>query len=198
VCTGLPDQFSTYLDRPELFGMSLTNTRDFALFALGVLIVALFIVRTWRDRGVARRLIAVRDNETAAAAMGTPVVRTKLLAFALSGFLAGVAGACFAFAQQRFSAGENFGPKESILVLSMAVVGGLGSVPGAVLAAIYLVGLPFLLGSTGTVQFITSGFGVLAFLLYLPGGLGAVASHTGDLITKLIQRTRAEPAKVDA
>jgi branched-chain amino acid transport system permease protein len=190
VCTGLPDQFSTYLDRPTLFGLDLTNTRDYALFALGVLVVALLIVVTWRDRGVARRLIAVRDNEIAAAAMGIPVVRTKLLAFALSGFLAGVAGVCFAFAQQRFSASENFGPKESILVLSMAVVGGLGSVPGAVLAAVYLVGLPFLLGSTSTVQFITSGFGVLAFLLYLPGGLGALARSTGDLVTHLIERRR--------
>lgn len=187
VCTGLPDQFSTLLERPRLFGLTLTNTRDYALFSLGVLIVALLIVRTWRDRGIARRLIAVRDNETAAAAMGIPVVRTKLLAFALSGFLAGVAGVCFAFAQERISPGETFGPKESVLVLSMAVVGGLGSVPGAVLAAIYLVGLPFVLGSTGTVQFITSGFGVLAFLLYLPGGLGAVAAHTGDLVTRLIE-----------
>jgi branched-chain amino acid transport system permease protein len=190
VCTGLPDQFSTLLERPKLFGLALTNTRDYALFSLGVLIVALLVVRTWRDRGIARRLIAVRDNEVAAAAMGIPVVRTKLLAFALSGFLAGVAGVCFAFAQERISPAETFGPKESILVLSMAVVGGLGSVSGAVLAAIYLVGLPFLLGSTGTVQFITSGFGVLAFLLYLPGGLGAVAARAGDGVARLIQRRR--------
>jgi ABC-type branched-subunit amino acid transport system permease subunit len=191
VCTGLPDQFSTLLERPTIFGMNLTNTRDFALFSLGVLIVALIIVRTWRDRGVARRLIAVRDNEQAAAAMGIPVVRTKLLAFALSGFLAGVAGVCFAFAQERISPGETFGPKESVLVLSMAVVGGLGSVPGAVLAAVYLVGLPFVLGSTSTVQFITSGFGVLAFLLYLPGGLGALAAKAGDGVAGLIERRRA-------
>ncbi|MEX2268628.1 MAG: ABC transporter permease [Acidimicrobiia bacterium] len=198
VCTGLPDQFSTLLDRPRLFGLALTNTRDYALFSLGVLIVTLLIVRTWRDRGIARRLVAVRDNEVAAAAMGIPVVRTKLLAFALSGFLAGVAGVCFAFAQERISPGETFGPKESILVLSMAVVGGLGSVPGAVLAAVYLVGLPFVLGSTGTVQFITSGFGVLAFLLYLPGGLGALASRAGDGVTLLIQRRRGRGAPDDA
>ena len=49
VCTGLPDEFSTYLERPELFGLSLTNTRDFALFALGVLIAMLLIVKSRRD-----------------------------------------------------------------------------------------------------------------------------------------------------
>lgn len=190
VCTGLPDQYSTLLERPTFFGMSLFNERDFAFFALGVLLVMLFIVRTWRDRGIARRLIAVRDNEVAAAAMGINVVRTKLLAFALSGFLAGVAGVCLAFALARISAEETFGPKESILVLSMVVVGGLGSVTGSVLAALYLIGLPLLLGSTATVQFITSGFGVLAFLLYLPGGLGAVASRAGDGIATLIRQRR--------
>jgi branched-chain amino acid transport system permease protein len=194
VCTGLPDPYSTLLDRPTLFGMHLTNERDFALFSLGVLLVALFVVRTWRDRGIARRLVAVRDNEIAAAAMGIPVVRTKLLAFALSGFMAGVAGSCLAFALARISPEETFGPKESVLVLSMAVVGGLGSVPGAVLAAIYLIGLPFVLGSTGTVQFITSGFGVLAFLLYLPGGLGALATRAGDGVAGLIDRRRARRA----
>jgi branched-chain amino acid transport system permease protein len=197
VCTGLPDKYSTLLDRPMLFGLDLTNERDFAYFALGVLLVALFVVRTWRDRGIARRLVAVRDNEVAAAAMGIPVVRTKLLAFALSGFMAGVAGVCFALAQARISPAENFGPKESILVLSMAVVGGLGSVPGAVLAAVYLVGLPFALGSTATVQFITSGFGVLAFLLYLPGGLGAVAARAGDGVAGLIDRRLIDRRPID-
>jgi branched-chain amino acid transport system permease protein len=197
VCTGLPDKYSTLLDRPTLFGLDLTNERDFAYFALGVLLVALFVVRTWRDRGIARRLVAVRDNEVAAAAMGIPVVRTKLLAFALSGFMAGVAGVCFALAQARISPAENFGPKESILVLSMAVVGGLGSVPGAVLAAVYLVGLPFALGSTATVQFITSGFGVLAFLLYLPGGLGAVAARAGDGVAGLIDRRLIDRRGID-
>ena len=98
----------------------------------------------------------------------------------------------------RISAEETFGSKESILVLSMAVVGGLGSVPGAVLAALYLIGLPLLLGSTATVQFITSGFGVLAFLLYLPGGLGALAGRAGDGIAALIERRRQGEPPTDA
>jgi ABC-type branched-subunit amino acid transport system permease subunit len=191
VCTGLPDPSGTLLQRPTFFGMSLVNERNYAWFTLGVLLVVLFVVRTWRDRGIARRLVAVRDNETAAAAMGVPVVRTKLLAFGLSGFLAGIAGVCFAYALELLSAAgqENqFGPRESILVLAMVVVGGLGSVPGAVLGAVYLIGLPFLLGSTSTVQFITSGFGVLAFLLYLPGGMGDLARRAGDELTNFIKR----------
>jgi len=116
-----------------------------------------------------------------------PVVRTKLLAFALSGFMAGVAGVCLTFALERIKPGD-FSPTESILVLSMVVIGGLGSVSGAVLGALYLVGLPAALGSTSTVQFITSGFGVLIFLLYLPGGLADLLRRVGDGVATVLDR----------
>jgi len=189
VCTGLPDPASTLVARPSFFGWDLGSDADFAWFSLGVLLIAVLVVRTWRDRGVARRLIAVRDNETGAAAMGIPVVRTKLLAFALSGFMAGVAGVCLAFALERIKPGD-FSVTQSILVLSMVVIGGLGSVEGAVLGALYLVGLPAAVGSTSTVQFITSGFGVLVFLLYLPGGLAELLHRAGDGVAALIEKGR--------
>jgi branched-chain amino acid transport system permease protein len=187
VCTGLPDPASTLVARPSFFGWDLSADKDFAWFSLGVLLLAILVTRTWRDRGVARRLIAVRDNETGAAAMGVAVVRTKLLAFALSGSMAGVAGVCLAFALERIKPGD-FSPTQSILVLSMVVIGGLGAVDGAVLGALYLVGLPAALGSTSTIQFITSGFGVLVFLLYLPGGLADLTHRAGDGVATLIHR----------
>ena len=128
LCTGLPNPASTLIARPSLFGIGLTSERAYAWFSLGVLVVSVLIVRVWRDHGVARRLVSVRDNETGAAAMGIPIVRTKLLAFALSGFMAGYAGVCLAFADERFST-TTFDPSVSILIVSMVVIGGLGSVP---------------------------------------------------------------------
>jgi len=192
ICTGLPDPQSTLIARPSLFGLSLGSERAFAWFSIGILILSVLMVRVWRDRGVARRLVAVRDNEVAASAMGIPIVRTKLLAFALSGFMAGYAGVCFAFASERFGA-STFEPGLSILVISMVVIGGLGSIPGAVLGALYLVGLPAIFGTTSTIQFLTSGFGLLAFILYLPGGLAEVLHRTGDLVTAGIDRLRSRP-----
>ena len=82
LCTGLPNPAYTFVNRPNLFGLSLSSQRSFAWFSLAVLLVSIFIVRTWRDRGIARRFVAVRDNELTAAAMGIPILRTKLLAFA--------------------------------------------------------------------------------------------------------------------
>lgn len=190
LCTGLPDPESTLITRPSLFGIHLVSEQAFAWFALGVLVVSVVIVRIWRDRGIARRLIAVRENETAAAAAGIPVARTKLLAFALSGFVAGYAGVCLAFATQRFST-DTFSPTLSILIVSMVVIGGLDAIPGAILGALYLVGLPAIFGSTPTIQFLTSGIGLMAFILYLPGGMADVMHRLGDLATFQVEQLQA-------
>ncbi len=200
LCTGLPNPQSTLIASPDLFGIGLASERAFAWFSLGLLIVSVLIVRLWRDRGVGRRLMAVRDNETAAGAMGIPLARTKVLAFALSGFIAGYAGVCLAFATQRFSTGT-FDPTFSILVVSMVVIGGLGSIDGAVLGAIYLVGIPAMFGSNPTVQFLTSGLGLLAFILYLPGGLAELMHRLGDVVTQgieqLMNRSTGTPPESD-
>jgi ABC-type branched-subunit amino acid transport system permease subunit len=187
LCTGLPNPQSTLIARPSLLGISLVSERAFAWFSLGLLVVSVLMVRLWRDKGVKRRLMAVRDNETGAGAMGIPLARTKLLAFALSGFMAGYAGVCLAFATERFST-DTFDPSYSVLVVSMVVIGGLGSIDGAVLGAIYLVGLPAMFGTTSTIQFLTSGLGLLAFILYLPGGLAELLHRLGDLATAGVER----------
>jgi branched-chain amino acid transport system permease protein len=105
---------------------------------------------------------------------------------------------CLAFALERIKPSD-FSVTDSILVLSMVVIGGLGSVEGAVLGALYLVGLPAALGSTSTIQFITSGFGVLVFLLYLPGGLADLLHRAGDGVTTLLERwlARGDPPSPD-
>jgi branched-chain amino acid transport system permease protein len=184
LCTGLPNPAYTVVNRPSLLGLSLASQQAFAWFSFGVLVLSVFMVKVWRDKGIARRLVAVRDNEFGAAAMGIPVLRTKLLAFALSGFMAGYAGVCFAFATQQLNNTDlTFDPTTSFIIISMVVIGGLGSIPGAILGALYLEGLPAIFGSNQTIQFITSGLGLIAFILYLPGGLAEVLHRTGDLVT---------------
>jgi branched-chain amino acid transport system permease protein len=189
LCTGLPNPQSTLVVRPSLLGVGLGSERAFAWFSLGVLVLTVLMVRVWRDHGVARRLMAVRDNETGAGAMGIPPGRTKLLAFALSGFIAGYAGVCLAFATERIST-STFDPTYSVLVVSMVVIGGLGAIDGAVLGALYLVGLPAMFGTTSTIQFLTSGFGLLVFILYLPGGLAELLHRLADQVTLGIVRLR--------
>jgi ABC-type branched-subunit amino acid transport system permease subunit len=189
ICSGLPNPESTLIGRPSLFGLNLSSEQAFAWFSLGVLVLSVLMVRVWRDRGVARRLIAVRDNEIAAGSAGIPVVRTKLMAFALSGFIAGYAGVCLAFATERFST-DTFDPTFSILLVSMVVIGGLDSIPGALLGALYLEGLPAIFGSSQAVEFLTSGVGLMAFILYLPGGMAQLLHQFGDLVTAGVEHLR--------
>jgi branched-chain amino acid transport system permease protein len=193
LCTGLPNPSSTLIGRPNLFGINLQSEQAFAWFSLGVLLLSIFAVRLWRDKGIARRLVAVRDNELGAAAMGIPVLRTKLMAFALSGFMAGYAGACLAFATERFST-TTFDPTVSFIIISMVVIGGLGSISGAVLGALYLEGLPALFGANPTIQFLTSGLGLIAFILYLPGGLGELLHRFGDMVAIGVRSAQAQLA----
>jgi branched-chain amino acid transport system permease protein len=179
VCSGLPDPTSTLLAPVNLFGVTLDTQRALYYVAFVQLVLFLAAARLWRDHGLARLLVAVRDNEAAAAAAGVRVVRAKLIAFALSGFMAGSAGVTFALIEQRVKAGL-FSVDQSILVVSMVVIGGLGSVEGAVLGAAYLVGLPAAFGHGTTVQFLCSGVGLLVFVLYLPGGLADLLNRVGD------------------
>ena len=187
VCTGLPDPASTLIRRPALFGLSMTSQRSIYYLCAAIAGLTLLVARMWRDGGLARNHIAVRDNEAGAAAMGIRVMRAKLLAFVLSGFVAGVAGVCFALVTERFNA-ATFDVSQSILVVSMVIIGGLGSIEGAVLGAVYLIGVPAAFGSGPTVQFVTSGVGLTIFILFLPGGLAGLLHRLADELSRLLDR----------
>ena len=149
------------------------------------------MVRVWRDKGVARRLIAVRDNEIAAAGRAFPWCAPSCWPSALSGFMAGYAGVCLAFATERCQHRHTFDPTISILVVSMVVIGGLDSIPGALLGALYLDGLPAIFGSNPTVQFLTSGLGSSPSSSTCPAGWPRSSTALGDLVTGGIRAAQA-------
>jgi ABC-type branched-subunit amino acid transport system permease subunit len=144
--------------------------RDVYYFALVLVVLATFVVRNVRASAIGRSFIAVRDNDKAARSDGLSAAGTRLLSFALSGFLAGVAGLVFALARVNFDA-RDYDPAVSLNMLLMVIIGGLGSIPGAILGALFLYGLPALFDASDLVQLLTSGIGVLVVLLFLPGGL---------------------------
>jgi ABC-type branched-subunit amino acid transport system permease subunit len=97
-----------------------------------------------------------------------------------------MAGVCFALVTQRFQA-ATFDPSQSILIVTMVIIGGLGSIEGAVLGAVYLIGIPAAFGSGTTVQFITSGVGLTLFILFLPGGLADVLHRLGNAAASVLR-----------
>jgi branched-chain amino acid transport system permease protein len=181
------DDTSGVLSAPRLmvFGWKIDMPAARYLLVLGVTTV-LFIVATRLVRSeLGRRWMAVRDMDTAARVIGIPVGRTKLLAFALSSFVIGIAGALWAFAYLGTVEPHGFDLDLSFQVLFIIIIGGMGSIGGNFLGAAFIVLLPILLsnaaGALATVgieagqlqnlQKILFGILIIVFLIKEPDGL---------------------------
>jgi branched-chain amino acid transport system permease protein len=173
-------------DRPMLFGsIDLANDRPMYWVALSTLGLAMLAVQGIRRSRTGRVLLAQRENERAAQSYGINVVRAKLTAFALSGFLAALAGALLTMLQQQFSP-LLFAPESNFVVFTSAVVGGLGSLAGAVLGALFLQGGAWYL--QGSWQLLPSAAGVLIVLMVIPGGLAGLIYRWRDVWLRSVAR----------
>jgi ABC-type branched-subunit amino acid transport system ATPase component/ABC-type branched-subunit amino acid transport system permease subunit len=176
-------------------GLDLGSQRTYYWLCLAVLALLALVLGRVRRRGVGRRFIAVRENETAAAAMTVSPARAKLVAFGMGGTVAGLAGALYGGLLGRLDQ-FSFPPEVSIQIVAVAVIGGLGSVVGAVLGALWVVGLPVLLGGSPEVTLVTSGAGLLILLMYFPGGLvQLVETGRGALLQRLARDLPPEPPR---
>ncbi|XAH22150.1 branched-chain amino acid ABC transporter permease [Xylophilus sp. GW821-FHT01B05] len=158
------------------------------LFALGI--VTVLTALAWRlvQTQTGRNFIAVRDNELAARVIGVPVLRTKLLAFAVSSFIVGVAGVLWGFVYLRTVEPAGFNLDRSFQILFIIIIGGLGTIRGAFLGAALIVVFPLLLSRLGSFllggwfdsgvldmsQRIVLGALILFFLIAEPQGLAAL------------------------
>jgi branched-chain amino acid transport system permease protein len=131
--------------------------------------VALVCLRLSRSR-LGRAWMAIRDDELAAACMGVPVLRLKLLAQACGGAIAGVAGAIFA-AKQGTVTPDSFDFILSVMVLAMVVLGGLGSIRGALVGALLLGTLPELLRGFDQYRMLIFGLSMVLIMRFRPQGL---------------------------
>src|SRR5258708_14110883 len=136
-----------------------------------MLAFSLWAVRGLRASRSGRVIIGVRDNERASEAYAIHSRSALLLAFSISGFIAGVAGALFAV-QQQLLVSQSFTPDASLRFFAMVVVGGLGPISGAVLGAVFVYGVQYFLPVE--YAFLATGAGLLPRLLPVPGGLRAV------------------------
>lgn len=166
--------------RPKLYGVFSTESDiRFYFVCLTFLVLTLFVARSLRRNRLGRLLIGTRDNGKAVQAYGVNLASTKLAAFAISGFIAAVGGALLAFQFQAVDA-ETFSPERSVSIFTITVIGGLTSLPGALLGAIYVEGVPFLFSGDETIRLLTSSVGLLLLVLIVPGGLSEIAYRGRD------------------
>jgi ABC-type branched-subunit amino acid transport system ATPase component len=155
-------------DQPVFGAFALDTAMKYYMFALAVLTLAaaftLWFIRSRRGR----EIVALRDNEGAARALGVPAVRRKVEAFMVAGALAGLGGSLLAHSRT-LVAPTDFAATESISIVVMAVVGGIAVVSGPVIGAFLVVGVPAIAGLDAT---LTTGlqFALLILILFRPAG----------------------------
>ncbi len=164
-----------HLDAIRLFGIDAGAPLRLYFIALAVLVIAVVFTANLSRTRLGRAFAAVRDSEVAAAAMGVPVARTKMIAFAISAAQAGVAGGLFA-ALNAFVAPEDFGITQTLLFFAMVVVGGLDSIAGAIGGALIVELVSQASAATNGLSLLILGVTIVAVARFAPAGLkGLVA-----------------------
>jgi len=185
--TGGPD--GVIVPAPVFFGIEFRS--DFHTFAI---ILVVTILMTLLAQGIirsrlGRAFVAIRDSEIAAQCNGVNVARTKVFAFTISAFYAGIGGSLFSLTQHYINP-ENFNLYQTILQFCMVIVGGAASLVGLFIGAAILTWLPELLRNAQALQEIGYGLLLIVFVIFLPRGLA------GFLIDKgILPREQYSPAR---
>ena len=167
--TGGPNGIAN-IKRPVIAGYTLHTTLDYYYLVLVIVIITIFAMYRLISSRIGRAWIAIREDEVAAGAMGINTFRLKLLAFVLGSAWAGLAGVFFA-AKMAFVSPESFTFFESVLILCMVVLGGMGSIPGIILGALLLVGLPEVFRDFQDYRMLAFGVALVLMMVFRPQGL---------------------------
>ena len=170
-----------HIKAPDMFGWKLSSGNEFYFLCLVITVVCTLGILNLLRSPTGRAFVAIRDSEISAQSMGIHLARYKTLSFALSAALAGIGGALYAHKLQ-FISPDQFNIVQSIDLLLMVVIGGLGSVHGAFLGAIFLISMPQLIamtkdylpeaiGQAPGLQGVVYGVVLVAFVLFEPQGL---------------------------
>jgi branched-chain amino acid transport system permease protein len=166
--------------KPTIGGFVFDNQVKIYYLLLAGCLLAAFISMRLRDSRMGRAWMAMREDEDVAQAIGINLVTTKLLAFAAGAAFSGLSGAIFA-AKLGSIYPHSFGLLISINVLALIIVGGMGSIPGVVVGALALVGLPELLREFAEFRLLVYGIVLVVMMLYRPEGLWPEATHMREL-----------------
>lgn len=155
---------------PMIFSTSLGKLSYFYYLVLLFVLITLFTTKRVYSSRIGRAWVAIREDEIASSAMGINTTRYKLYAFAFGAFWAGLAGAVFA-AKMQFVSPESFTFMESVLILCMVILGGLGSIWGVIIGALILVSLPEMLREIQLYRMLALGAGLVLLMVFRPQGL---------------------------
>ena len=187
------------LAKPDAGIVDFSSRRSYYYLCLAFLALCVAVLAQLRRTGIGRSVIAARDNPASAAGMTISTTRMKLLAFAVSGGMAALAGCLLVTLLPSNTPAITFAPEESVRVVAIVVIGGLAALVGPVLGALWVVGVPALWPNEPIVPFLVSGIGILVILLFAPGGLAGILRTLEDrLVFRILSPTGVEVARLSA
>ncbi len=163
---------------PSIFGFVISNNIGYFYIILALAFLTIFISLRLLNSRLGRGLIAVRDDEVAAESMGINPTYLKILAFVLGAAIAGLAGGFFA-SFIHYVNPDNFNYMESVVILTMVVLGGVGSVPGVIVGATVLAVLPEALRNISTYRYAIYGILLVLMMIIRPQGMISMDSLKG-------------------
>jgi branched-chain amino acid transport system permease protein len=159
----------------SVFGISPHGLIQHYYLLLAILALAVLVAARIRHSALGRAMIATKDSEIAAEQSGVDTTRTKLLAFMIGAVYAGLAGCLYA-SSIRFVSPDSFSSVQAVLLMTMLIVGGMGSIAGAIAGALALTFLPEMLRFLGQWYLVLYGLGVIAVIVLTPGGLASITT----------------------
>ncbi len=168
------------IPKPFVGSIELSSPQEIYYLILGGCFLVGFISWRLRDSRLGRAWMAIREDEDVAQAMGINLVSTKLLAFATGAAFSALSGAIFA-SKLGSVYPHSFNVMISINILCLIIVGGMGSIPGVIVGAFALVGLPELLREFAEYRLLVYGAALVAMMLYRPEGLWPEPIHRREL-----------------
>ena len=157
------------IQSPSIGGFVFSEPIHFYYLILVLAVFTVFVINRINHSWIGRAWIAMRENEIAASAMGINVTKMKILAFTLGASWAGIAGVFFA-GRYSFISPESFTFLETVLVLSMVVLGGMGSIPGVILGAALLIILPEIFRGFQDYRMLAFGGAMVLMMAFRPQG----------------------------
>jgi len=167
--TGGPNGISA-IPQPTIGGFTFQTPLHYYYLILALALVTLFCVARLADSRIGRAWAYIREDELAAEAMGIDTVRMKLLAYALGAVWGGIAG-CFLAVQFSAVSPDSFTFNQSVQILIVVVLGGLGSIPGVILGAVVVVLVPELLRDFAQWRLLLFALALIALMIFRPEGL---------------------------
>ncbi len=168
------------IPKPHIFGFVLRDNITFYYLMLVLLALTIFVVYRIVNSRLGQALVAIRDDEVAARAMGINITEMKVLVFVIGAFFAGIAG-CYYAHFQTFINPDDFTYMVSITILCMVILGGIGSIPGSILGAAILTLAPELLRNADQYRMVLFGLTMILLMLFRPQGFLGLARRRSEI-----------------